>query len=328
MGFNCNAIRACEQVRTFEAAKSFFEKTKQPRGKYWDADERPLYNNRSHHYRLVRGPDGEYFEPTLYRTAMARFYAPNEHGQRVVRYAGYASTASNDFRYHVLNLRHGGGWAAEFRTVLGQTVVVPIGGGYKVSHDGCAWAAKLTFDRDGLLIVSESDHHQMYRKVSADKDRARRKEIAERLQDVVMLATMRLPHFKEHARIVNDLGRPFSRECGRVNSRSEHALKAIVRDSAAATPYDYERFFVFAQHVFDVLVSKRDWDAQGNWRNGYVRTGSTENELIAAVTEQEFAKKLTERVISVIGADDRSGRELLPKFMLASDFPNSNRFFI
>ena len=52
----CN-INNVKRICGYNQAARYFEETKKPRSAKWADDERPLYNTRSHHYRILKGND-------------------------------------------------------------------------------------------------------------------------------------------------------------------------------------------------------------------------------------------------------------------------------
>ena len=81
-------VNGCARVRSFEECQRHFELTPEPtfpRGGHnpWEPNERPLDDKTKHHYRIVRGPNEEYYDAVLYSTTMARYYRPEEGGRRV-----------------------------------------------------------------------------------------------------------------------------------------------------------------------------------------------------------------------------------------------------
>lgn len=69
-------------IPNWERADKEFNSIKQPRGKAWRADERPLRDNRAHHLRMVRRAD-ESYDLMLYRHTLLRYFKP-EGERRVV----------------------------------------------------------------------------------------------------------------------------------------------------------------------------------------------------------------------------------------------------
>jgi hypothetical protein len=319
MAWSSGAIRSIPYVRSYEDAHKLFEKTAKPRGKDWtDTAERPLYNARSHHYRLVQRWDGDAYDVVLYATPMARYFRPEDDGKRVVCYDGHdGKTASNDFRWQVLGI----GWLPKYTTTEGVEVCVPVGGGHGVRWDGRDWAAKLVFNKAGKLLVEESDHCQMYQRISNEDDKERRKALKERIANVVLLTMMRLPEIRRSAEYDQTAARPF--KGAQDNWRTSDAVKAIVRDPETATPQQYEAFFQMAQKVFDVRISKRAYAKADSWHASDEET----QQAIESVTDTEFKQLLERAMLAEVNADRRSGKVYLPKFMPVGDFPNSNRYY-
>ena len=77
-----------ERARHYEEAHRYFTQTAKPRSSKWSGYERPLGSNAQHHYRIVQGDEGRYYDVILYSTTMARFYAPNSAGETRICYNG------------------------------------------------------------------------------------------------------------------------------------------------------------------------------------------------------------------------------------------------
>lgn len=114
--------RHCFSVPTYEAALKHWQRTPLPRGRKWDADERPLADNRKHHYRLVIGGDADYFDAVLYDTRMMRVHKPTPDGRRV-QYTWRSTNTSDAFLWQVCHV----GKVLSLRTTDGRDVQVPIG---------------------------------------------------------------------------------------------------------------------------------------------------------------------------------------------------------
>lgn len=56
--WSSRAARSMPRIGGFQQAQRYFEKTRKPNGKAWQDNERPLYNTRSHHYRIAVNTDG------------------------------------------------------------------------------------------------------------------------------------------------------------------------------------------------------------------------------------------------------------------------------
>ena len=73
----CN-INNVKRICGYNQAARYFEETKKPRSAKWSDDERPLYNTRSHHYRILKGEDNgvERDIPEVRRVHVRQGYAP------------------------------------------------------------------------------------------------------------------------------------------------------------------------------------------------------------------------------------------------------------
>ena len=167
MGFNNTS--SCERLRNYEQAHAHFNRTPRPRQSAWADDERPLAADRQHHYRLVKGDGGEYYDMVLYYTAMARYYRPEADGSYRVCYTHDSRTASSSFMWDAV----GAGMYPKFRATDGTERIVPIGGSREFGTD-------LWFNEQGKLVVERSTHAPMAtehasKKLSEWKTQLRRK---------------------------------------------------------------------------------------------------------------------------------------------------------
>lgn len=75
MAFSCN-IHLLPSFYCYEKVVDWFNKTQQPRRKYWEANERPLDGPAKHHYRIKR-VDADTYQIILYQTPIVTWHGPN-----------------------------------------------------------------------------------------------------------------------------------------------------------------------------------------------------------------------------------------------------------
>ena len=151
MGFSNTSSLA--RIRHYEEAHRYFTQTALP-GKpgsalraIWGDNERPLGEGRQHHYRIEQRYGGDWYDVILYKTTMARFYAPNTAGETRICYNGDSRNTSTCFMYQVLDV----GTYYQRKDTAGIVRSVPIGSQRGFSTD-------LWFDKDGDLLVKASTH--------------------------------------------------------------------------------------------------------------------------------------------------------------------------
>jgi hypothetical protein len=137
----------CARIHSYEAAHKYFEVTPRSRAAAWSENERPLDDARKHHYRVRRGSLASYYDVMLYRTPMARYYAPATDGSYRVCYTHDSRSLSQQFMGRVLGI----GRAQQYRDTQGALRYVPIGGASEFGTD-------LQFNSTRRLIVEDSTH--------------------------------------------------------------------------------------------------------------------------------------------------------------------------
>jgi hypothetical protein len=167
--------RGCYSARNYEEAKDRYHKTPQPRGATWGPNERPLDNNRKHHYRIVQGEGEAHYDIMLYNTVMARYHRPTPDGWRV-QYNYYSRMTTHAFMWQVLDLRYHPYGVLRLRTTRSQTVMVPIGTGSRFDD---LYGADLWFKDTGVIDVSRSDHEPVEIPKYTDEFKAWRAELRE-----------------------------------------------------------------------------------------------------------------------------------------------------
>lgn len=167
--------RGCYSAHDYAMAQDRWHKTPRPRGAKWEPNERPLDNNRKHHYRLVQGDGEAHYDAVLYSTVMARYHKPTAEGRRV-QYNYYPSTTSHNFMWRVLGLHTHTAGVLRLRTTGGRDVTVPIGTGSR--FDG-VFGADLWFTDTGVIDVSRSDHELVSIPKYTDEFKAWRRDVCE-----------------------------------------------------------------------------------------------------------------------------------------------------
>lgn len=174
MGFSNTSNLA--RVRHYEEAHRYFTQTAKPRGSKWDDYERPLGTNAQWHYRIEQPYDGDWYDVILYRTIMARFYAPNAAGETRICYNGDGRNTSTSFMWDVLHV----GKHPRLTDTEGVLRCVPIGSQRGFSTD-------LWFDVEGRLMVKASTHAPIA-SVHASKNLAEwKKNLKAKLDPVICL---------------------------------------------------------------------------------------------------------------------------------------------
>lgn len=270
-------------IRNYEEAEYLFGQKPAPRGKYWYEDERPLGDNRQHHYRLEKG--NGYYDVCLYNTPMARYWKP-EGNTRRVEYTGHGSITSSSFMWNVLHVSS----LLGLETTDGRTVAVPI-----VPASDLATSLVLVDDK---LDVEQSTHPRMFHYVSSERDKAERAEWRKKLEPWLDMMVLRMPMFEEEADMHALDGRPFAYSHASVRKQA-WGTDAWAKDTVFA-----------AQLVYNHIGSRRLYNNSDVV--GYV---------LALPTPDEFRRSLQNTLLRKLGVMCKTGREELPMFMDWHDYP-------
>jgi hypothetical protein len=286
---------------------------KPPRSKNYEINERPLASVSAKHYKIIKGEN--YYDIKLYSTIMARYYAPDADGGERKLYMGHNSITSRSFMWQVLYV----GSVNDTESDKGQ-VILPIYSRSSIEDkDGMLFSLDAYF-KDDKLITSKSSHTPHYKFLSNTADKSERAQKKANLANFVMLATMRLPDYKDNVTLDHSMGRPF----GEYNfvHHADDAVKGII--NGTPTEENINTFFKVGQAVYDMLASKRGYEQQefnlSTWRGNK----STIDDLAKPITESDFEVAMTKRCLVIAGAYKRSERIEIPQFPLVGDYPRSN----
>jgi hypothetical protein len=236
-----------------------------------------LYESRHTYFRLEREENEEYFGVWLYRTELARFYKPDPAtGNRKVCYDTYYSQTTNQFMWEVLNISS----RRPTFEVLGEgrTVYCPL----VPSDNRHDWAAELTLDMHGNLIIGQSKHIPVGLRCSDDSDKNVRKEKRDEVRPLLDLARLQVPTMVSQSNPAFnpdlgymgsfsssfDSGRYFnSHNNGKEFLYREHARKPMAEWEQSA----FDEFNNMCQHIACAYVSRIavnkgfDWEAAATW---------------------------------------------------------------
>jgi len=312
MSFSSNAIRNCTSITItggYPAAVRHFEDTKLPRGTKWGEDERPLYNTRSHHYRLVRGPNGAYYDVVLHSTPMLRLFKPNEDGTRELCLRAHPSITSSTFMWSVC----GFGYAPLFFTTDGDEVHVPLScypqAGKRVGltpQIPSGFSARVTLDADGKLIRERSAHYMPYVNVMSDEDKAVRAAWTAKLATFIDMLMLRSSYYHAAAapRMYN--GRPF---------RGTNYAALLGRNTYLHWDDVGEKEFAamekLAQLVYTQMLSSRMYESDDNIKPDRIEV-------------KNFRANYTRVLFELMGLDSKNGKKLLGMF--PTKLPRRYRF--
>ena len=323
-----NNMNNIKRISGYNQAARYFEETRKPRTVKWGEDERPLYNTRSYHYRIVKGSDigGKYFDLVLYSTSMIRYYEPNALNEHRVLVRGHGSTASHSFLWHhgmrmgrLLNVVDAQGKVRDGRLMLNPET-------YKATDYGIphGWSADLLFTDDNLrnLDLTRSRHIPCYKAASSPEDSAKRKQLKQTVDHWIELLGYRLDEYlnteiEANRWRVQDAGRAFTsalemldyNECGAVKSAVESALCGgdLICDEVFTNAMTK-----LGHAVVTHLQGVRENQVERRW-NYDTRTYEVLTEL-QPVTRADFRKSMESHLVSLLGLRVGSARVDIGQF--------------
>lgn len=332
-----SSIHNVTRICGYNQAVRHFEETKKPRTVRWGEDERPLYNTRSHHYRLVKGSDdyAPYYDLVLYDTSMIRYYQPDANGDSRVLVRGHHTPMSNNFLWHhgfqrgkQFNCVDGYGNEREGKMLLNHHVNTQSAREHGVPRD---FSADLYFlksngeDYYNLLDLTRSKHIPGYKAASSDEDKAKRKQLKGIVDHWIELLGYRLEEYlntemsgdKFNKWQLNRAGDSFTTaldllswdEKESINAALRHALNGV--DEAMNTEIFVNAMTQFGHAVATHLKGVRDNQAKGEWdydRRTYFREESK------PVTRADFRKSMESHLISLLNLREGSARVDIGQF--------------
>jgi hypothetical protein len=320
MAFSAN-VWDLPSITSYEHAKKWFDKTpKPPRSKKWSDHERPLKNVASWQYRLERGADDAYFDVCLYHTKMIRYLKPDQHGYRLVYIRGYDSMTSRKFLARNIPSTYGG-QVASYMGDDDKQHVVPFNHHVhyhyrrdhpEIKHDRSLFSAMLKFSPTGRLIVSESDHIPVHKRVVSDERRQERAAFRKQIETIKLLATYRLETYRANADWEE-----------RHSFRRSMATKTINNLKDAFRTRDIEDLTEeilteLGQDVFDNLystyLSNNDLISGSRYSMKGQSLRNCPEALASNITTKQFLAALERALLKAAKLDTPDEFEALPKF--------------
>lgn len=316
-----NNMNNVERICGYNQAARFFEETKKPRTVRWGEDERPLYNTRSHHYRIVKGEDSyaKYYDLVLYSTSLIRYYKPSLTGEQRVLVRGHGSVASRAFVWHhcmgmgrLLNLKDGNGLIREGKLVLNQAVhnAEKFGVPYN-------WSADLMFTDDSLRTIdlTRSRHIPIYKAATSDEDKAKRKQLKQAVDHWIELLGYRLDEYLNteidaNKWRVRNAGNAFTSALEMLEWKEQdavrEALKHVLEGGDLICDEDFTNAMTKLGHaVATHLQGVRENKARGRWN---YNTRQYDRKPLEPVTRADFRKSMESHLISLLNLREGSAR--------------------
>jgi hypothetical protein len=262
---------------------------------------------------------------------VVRVYEPNEAGEYEVAVIGLYGTYDINLQYKFTGYYNRMG----IETTLGDRVLVPLNPHYQ--DQGKDFSALLTYNSSHQLIVEKSWHADVYRLASTDDDKATRKALKEELDAYVTLQMFKLPTLKDNFKLDSSMGRPFG------ESNLGWSISSSMADAMRNRPLPLESesfmqtFDEVAQDCFNMLANKKIYNySDGKYGDLYYRSSGWHrqhnpaeaddaleaiDDIVQAVTPDEFKKSLVARLMSFAGLSKGSESVPLPQF--SKTLPNT-----
>lgn len=329
----CN-INNVKRICGYNQAARYFEETKKPRSAKWSDDERPLYNTRSHHYRIIKGNDNgvPFYDLVLYSTSMIRYYEPDASNNHRVLVRGHYSAASGNFLWHhgfargkTLECVDGYGNVRAGKLLLNHAT--HDAEKYGVPYN---WSADLMFVGNPIdayrIDLTRSRHIPGYKAASSDDDKARRKALRNTVDHWIELLGYRLDEYLNTEITTNKWqkqrsGEAFTSALELLTWKECDVIRNAI-DCAMAedkTNMESESFVnamtqlghAVATHLQGVRENQREvrrgYDEKGVWRTLF------EGEL-KPVTRADFRKSMESHLISMLNLRVGSARVDMGQF--------------
>lgn len=320
-------------MRTYQQALDHYNSiTKPPRSKHWNGrgegaldNGKPLRRTAEVHMGIHKNKDNVIYY-RLYNTNVASFYPPDENGieRRTFKYVATQTTTAFMFSYnlHFYNVTMDDGTEA--------SVPYTQNGNWGENNN---LTADLYFNTDNQVIRHLSSHKDVYTMVSNDEDKAKRKELREKVEHLITLALFKLPQLKEDVTIEEQWGMPFGTSY-RNTPRAVDALKQYVsRNNVDINNQEFVSLFMDSlQSFFNLYASKSCYDAElFKWTSFWHLQNIEEREeamkkhkleqqeqrfaKVAELTAEGFKKSLTNMLLSASNIKTGSVKKPWGQFM-------------
>lgn len=310
-----SAINNTKRICGYNQAARYFAETKKPRSTRWGEDERPLYNTRSHHYRIVKGNDNgiPFYDLVLYSTPMIRYFEPDANNHQRVLVRGHSSIASRSFVWHQgMGLgRHlwcidGYGQGREGKLLLNHAT--HNSDKFGVPYN---WSADLLFTDPDLTTIdlTRSRHIPGYKAASSDEDKAKRKQLKQAVDHWVELLGYRLEEYLNtpidaNQWRVRNAGEAFTSALEMLEWKESNAIREAVKGvlDGIVDAMDGEEFVnamtQLGHAVATHLQGVRENQARSRW--DYQARQYTPTKEIEPVTRADFRKSMESHLISLL----------------------------
>lgn len=287
---------------------------KPPRSKHYNEFQRPLRRVSENHLMLQKDPHSYVFKICGVETA--RFLEPESAGKFQVA----LRAMNNTYEDEMLRKQTGFCNGMKLSTTDGTYVRVPLNPRYEAQ--GKDFSALLTFTNEGLLILNESWHADIYTRRSTEDDKDKRKKLKKDLEAYITLQQFKLQTLKENAKPSSRMGRPFGESSMSYGARAK--MHTFLNQDVL--PLELPEFaLVFddlAQATFDTLASKVVYNDNrglfyGSWRNDPSEQADKAEaiaDIVSQITPEQFKDSLTNALLKLANINVGSDHVALPQF--------------
>ena len=303
-------------IKTYQQIVELFDSLKKPpRSKKYNENQRPLRRVAESHYMIQKDPQSYVLK--ICDIEAVRYLKPESPDKFQIAVRGLRDTFEADAAYKFTGLFNG----IKFHTTGGTEVCVPLNPRY--ADQGKDFSALLTFRvSDGLLILNESWHADIYALRSTDDDKEKRKKLKKELESYITLQQFKLPTLKANAKISARMGRPFGESTLSFGARAK-MFTFLQQD---VLPLDLPEFAIIfdelAQATFDTLASKVVYNTDrkliyGGWRADPSEEADRKEraqDLANEITPEQFKDSLTNALLKIANISQGSSSVALPQF--------------
>lgn len=305
-------------IRSYADAHNFFEKTNKPRRSVkWSEHQRPLKGTGFYHYRIEQGAQALYYDLVLYSTVMARFHKPDAEGVEHRQYKGDGSQTSRGFMWNVLRVD-------EFTSVKDTEDVARIMPVYTKALPQSRFSVEAFFAPGDKLMVGKSQHTRHFREVSSAEDKARRRDLKQAYESLIMLAAMRIPEWTHNAPLdYNAAGRFSTTTTPYVYSSPLKHLGEDMLQGREPWAADINDFMKVAERVF-VKCASDDAHANGLLKWASPKGMTHAHTGLPPINEQTYSKALWRKLSQLTDCEKRSAVLEYPQFPEPNQLVRSN----
>jgi hypothetical protein len=298
-----------------EALSHYSSINKPPRAKYWNQGDgkrdngKPLRRTAESHMGIYKTDEGVIYYK-LYDTHVAKFYPPEADGTERIRFkyvpTQTTTTFMQEYGLHIWEVQMDDGTMARIPYVQNGSW-----------RENDRLTADLLFNPQGQVIRSRSSHQDVYTMVSNDDDKAKRKELRDKVEHLITLSLFKLPQLKEDATVEESWGQPFGTSYRNAPREVEHLKQYLGNHDIDINDNVFIDLFMDSlQSAFNLYASKVCYDADLFAWNGF---WEIEDRAKRSEAEQQFKMEQQEqRFAKVADIDEKAFKKSLTNMLLSA----------